>query len=126
VTPSSAKKEPADQAELSPEEKKAATSAKRAATRAANKACASDAGGDAPGKPEPKKRGPKPGAKAAAEAAGKSGFSPIRRLRTSRMWTKISTSSKAPDPSELSEEEGWYSEDRRGRNRLRLRLLRRR
>jgi RNA polymerase primary sigma factor len=76
VTPSSAKKEPADQAELSPEEKKAATSAKRAATRAANKAvkdAATAEGGDASaGKPEPKKRGPKPGAKAAAEAAGKS------------------------------------------------------
>jgi RNA polymerase primary sigma factor len=81
VTPSSAKKEPADQAVLSPEEKKAATSAKRAATRAANKAvkdAASAADGDsasAVAKPEPKKRGPKPGAKAAAEAAGKSGRS---------------------------------------------------
>jgi RNA polymerase primary sigma factor len=78
VTPSSAKKEPADQAELSPEEKKAATNAKRAATRAANKAvkdAAGPEGGDtasAAGKPEPKKRGPKPGAKAAAEAATKS------------------------------------------------------
>ncbi|AXJ10785.1 RNA polymerase sigma factor [Arthrobacter sp. PM3] len=73
MTPSSAKKEPADQAEMSPEEKKAATSAKRAATRAANKA-ASAGGGAVTGaaKPEPKKRGPKPGAKAAAEAAGKS------------------------------------------------------
>ena len=49
MTPSSAKKEPADQAELSPEEKKAATNAKRAATRAANKAvkdAASAEGGD--------------------------------------------------------------------------------
>ena len=49
VTPSSAKKEPADQAEMSPEEKKAATNAKRAATRAANKAvkdAASAEGGD--------------------------------------------------------------------------------
>ncbi|MFF2244180.1 RNA polymerase sigma factor [Arthrobacter sp. NPDC058130] len=75
MTPSSAKKEPADQAEMSPEEKKAATSAKRAATRAANKAAASAEGGDTVtgvAKPEPKKRGPKPGAKAAAEAAGKS------------------------------------------------------
>ncbi len=77
MTPSSAKKEPADQAELSPEEKKAATSAKRAATRAANKAVkdAALAEGDgtasAVAKPEPKKRGPKPGAKAAAQAAGK-------------------------------------------------------
>jgi len=77
VTPSSAKKEPADQAELSPEEKKAATSAKRAATRAANKAvkdaalAEGDTTGSAVAKPEPKKRGPKPGAKAAAEAAGK-------------------------------------------------------
>ncbi|MEO3932886.1 MULTISPECIES: RNA polymerase sigma factor [Micrococcaceae] len=77
MTPSSAKKEPADQAVLSPEEKKAATSAKRAATRAANKAVkdAALAGGDstasAVAKPEPKKRGPKPGAKAAAQAAGK-------------------------------------------------------
>jgi RNA polymerase primary sigma factor len=71
VTPSSAKKEPAAQ-DLSPEEKQAATNAKRAATRAANKAV-KDATGDSAvdGKPEPKKRGPKPGAKAAAEAAGK-------------------------------------------------------
>jgi RNA polymerase primary sigma factor len=66
VTPSSAEKEPAALAELSAEEKKAATAAKRAATRAAN---ASTAGAD---KPAPKKRGPKPGAKAAAEAANKS------------------------------------------------------
>jgi RNA polymerase primary sigma factor len=72
VTPSSAKKEPATQDVLSPEEKQAATNAKRAATRAANKAV-KDAAGDSAvdGKPEPKKRGPKPGAKAAAEAAGK-------------------------------------------------------
>ncbi|MDJ0320342.1 RNA polymerase sigma factor [Pseudarthrobacter sp. PS3-L1] len=73
MTPSSAKTESTDQTELSPEEKQAATNAKRAATRAANKAireAAGDgAGGDA--KPAPKKRGPKPGAKAAAEAAGK-------------------------------------------------------
>ncbi len=78
MTPSSAKKEPADQAELSPEEKKAAANAKRAATRAANKAvkdaASSEGDGTATGavKPEPKKRGPKPGAKAAAEAASKS------------------------------------------------------
>jgi RNA polymerase primary sigma factor len=73
VTPSSAKKEPAAQDDLSPEAKQAATNAKRAATRAANKAI-KDASGDtgSDGKPEPKKRGPKPGAKAAAEAAGKS------------------------------------------------------
>jgi RNA polymerase primary sigma factor len=48
---------------LSPEDKQAATGAKRAATKAS-------AGAD--GKREPKKRGPKPGAKAAAEAANKS------------------------------------------------------
>jgi RNA polymerase primary sigma factor len=71
VTPSSAKKEPAAQDDLSPEEKQAATNAKRAATRAANKAV-KDATGDSDGTTEPKKRGPKPGAKAAAEAAGKS------------------------------------------------------
>jgi RNA polymerase primary sigma factor len=71
VTPSSAKKEPAAQDDLSPEEKQAATNAKRAATRAANKAV-KDATGDIDGTTEPKKRGPKPGAKAAAEAAGKS------------------------------------------------------
>ncbi|MCO4256572.1 RNA polymerase sigma factor [Pseudarthrobacter cellobiosi] len=73
MTPSSAKKEPAAQDDLSPEAKQAATNAKRAATRAANKAI-KDAAGDTglDGKPEPKKRGPKPGAKAAAEAAGKS------------------------------------------------------
>ena len=69
MTPSSTKKDPAAQ-DLSPEEKQAATNAKRAATRAANKASAGEAGAD--GKREPKKRGPKPGAKAAAAAAGKS------------------------------------------------------
>ncbi|MGA8787409.1 MAG: RNA polymerase sigma factor [Paenarthrobacter sp.] len=68
MTPSSVEKEPAAQAELTAEEKKAATSAKRAATRAANKASEADSD-----KPAPKKRGPKPGAKAAAEAANKSG-----------------------------------------------------
>jgi RNA polymerase primary sigma factor len=74
VTPSSAKKEPATQDDLSPEDKQAATNAKRAATRAANKAVKDASAGDpsVDGKPEPKKRGPKPGAKAAAEAAGKS------------------------------------------------------
>jgi RNA polymerase primary sigma factor len=74
VTPSSAKKEPAAQDDLSPEAKQAATNAKRAATRAANKAVKDASAGEAgvDGKPEPKKRGPKPGAKAAAEAAGKS------------------------------------------------------
>ncbi|MDQ0028884.1 RNA polymerase sigma factor [Arthrobacter bambusae] len=66
MTPSSAEKEPAALAELSADEKKAATAAKRAATRAGN---ASTAGAE---KPAPKKRGPKPGAKAAAEAANKS------------------------------------------------------
>jgi len=71
VTPSSTKKDSAAQDVLSPEEKQAATNAKRAATRAANKASAGEAGAD--GKREPKKRGPKPGAKAAAAAAGKSG-----------------------------------------------------
>ncbi|MBX7446232.1 MULTISPECIES: RNA polymerase sigma factor [unclassified Arthrobacter] len=70
MTPSSTKKDSAAQDVLSPEEKQAATNAKRAATRAANKASAGDAAAD--GKREPKKRGPKPGAKAAAEAAGKS------------------------------------------------------
>jgi RNA polymerase primary sigma factor len=70
VTPSSTKKDPSAQDELSAEEKQAATNAKRAATRAANKASAGAAAAD--GKREPKKRGPKPGAKAAAEAAGKS------------------------------------------------------
>ncbi|MET4538259.1 RNA polymerase primary sigma factor [Arthrobacter bambusae] len=68
MTPSSVEKEPAAQAELTAEEKKAATSAKRAATRAANKGSEGDSD-----KPAPKKRGPKPGAKAAAEAANKSG-----------------------------------------------------
>jgi RNA polymerase primary sigma factor len=63
VTPSSTKKDPAAQDDLSPEDKQAATGAKRAATKAS-------AGAD--GKREPKKRGPKPGAKAAAEAANKS------------------------------------------------------
>lgn len=59
MTPSSTKKDPAAQDELSSEDKPAAP-AKRAATKAA-----------ADGKREPKKRGPKPGAKAAAEAANK-------------------------------------------------------
>ncbi|KNH17035.1 RNA polymerase sigma factor [Arthrobacter sp. ZBG10] len=67
MTPSSTKKDPAAQDELSAEEKQAATNAKRAATRAANKAAAGEAGPD--GKREPKKRGPKPGAKAAAGKA---------------------------------------------------------
>lgn len=71
MTPSSTKKDSAAQDVLSPEEKQAATNAKRAATRAANKASAGKAAAD--GTREPKKRGPKPGAKAAAEAAGKSG-----------------------------------------------------
>jgi RNA polymerase primary sigma factor len=60
--------------ERSPEEKRAATTAKRAATRAANKPAkdaAAAEGGDAV-KPEPKRRGPEPGAKATAEAAGNS------------------------------------------------------
>ncbi|MFF1880476.1 RNA polymerase sigma factor [Pseudarthrobacter sp. NPDC058196] len=70
MTPSSTKKDSAAQDVLSPEEKQAATNAKRAATRAANKASSGEAATD--GKREPKKRGPKPGAKAAAEAAGKS------------------------------------------------------
>ncbi|MDI2034295.1 RNA polymerase sigma factor [Paenarthrobacter nitroguajacolicus] len=70
MTPSSVEKEPAAQAELSAEEKKAATSAKRPATRAANKASEGDSD-----KPAPKKRGPKPGAKAAAEAANDSSTS---------------------------------------------------
>ena len=69
MTPSSTKKDPAAQDDLSADEKQAATNAKRAATRAANKASAGD--GAADGKPGPKKRGPKPGAKAAAEAANK-------------------------------------------------------
>ncbi|MDQ0801597.1 RNA polymerase sigma factor [Arthrobacter sp. SLBN-112] len=70
MTPSSTKKDSAAQDVVSPEEKQAATNAKRAATRAANKASSGEAAAD--GKREPKKRGPKPGAKAAAEAAGKS------------------------------------------------------
>ncbi|MHC6594658.1 RNA polymerase sigma factor [Arthrobacter sp. C152] len=59
MTPSSTKKDPAAQDELSAEDK-AAAPAKRAASKAATD-----------GKREPKKRGPKPGAKAAAEAANK-------------------------------------------------------
>ncbi|MGG5172831.1 RNA polymerase sigma factor [Pseudarthrobacter sp. J1738] len=75
MTPSSVKKDSAEQVELSPEEKKAAANAKRAATRAANKAL-KDAAGETAGaetdgaeaKSAPKKRGPKAGAKKAAEA----------------------------------------------------------
>ncbi len=62
MTPSSTKKDPAAQDDLSAEDKQAASGAKRAASKAS-------AGAD--GKREPKKRGPKPGAKAAAEAANK-------------------------------------------------------
>ena len=102
MTPSSAKKEPADQAELSPEEKKAATSAKRAATRAANKAAVTADGGS-PAKPEPKKRGPKPGAKAAAEAAGKSGASDDDDVEDLELDEDLDD--VTPDPSELAEEE---------------------
>ncbi len=102
MTPSSAKKEPADQAELSPEEKKAAANAKRAATRAANKAVkdasSADGGGAAPGaaKPEPKKRGPKPGAKAAAEAANKSDEDDVE--------ADEDLDDLAPDAAELTED----------------------
>ncbi|MFF1385386.1 RNA polymerase sigma factor [Arthrobacter sp. NPDC058288] len=104
MTPSSAKKEPADQAELSPEEKKAATSAKRAATRAANKAVkdAASAEGGAPVKPEPKKRGPKPGAKAAAEA-GKTRTSDDDDTEDVELDEDLDD--VTPDPSELTEEE---------------------
>jgi RNA polymerase primary sigma factor len=104
VTPSSAKKEPADQAELSPEEKKAATSAKRAATRAANKAGNGDAIASAT---EPKKRGPKPGAKAAAEAAGKSGRGRASDDEDSDdvdVDVEEDLDDVVPDPSELTEE----------------------
>ncbi|WP_458110833.1 RNA polymerase sigma factor [Arthrobacter sp. R1-13] len=97
MTPSSAKKEPADQAELSPEEKKAATSAKRAATRAANKAVRG--GDDAVSAAEPKKRGPKPGAKAAAEAAGKSHDDDSDDVDVEEDLDDV-----VPDPSELTEE----------------------
>ena len=97
MTPSSAKKEPADQAELSPEEKKAATSAKRAATRAANKAVRG--GDDTVSAAEPKKRGPKPGAKAAAEAAGKSHDDDSDDVDVEEDLDDV-----VPDPSELTEE----------------------
>lgn len=105
MTPSSAKKEPADQAVLSPEEKKAAANAKRAATRAANKAAkdaASAAGDDtdsAVAKPEPKKRGPKPGAKAAAEAANKS-----RDEDSDDVDADEDLDEAAPDAAELTED----------------------
>jgi len=101
VTPSSAKKEPADQAEMSPEEKKAATSAKRAATRAANKAASAEGGDTVTGvaKPEPKKRGPKPGAKAAAEAAGKSSNDNDDDVEADEDLDDIT-----PDAAELSDE----------------------
>ena len=97
MTPSSAKKEPADQAELSPEEKKAATSAKRAATRAANKAVRG--GDDTPSAAEPKKRGPKPGAKAAAEAASKSQDDDSDDVDVEEDLDDV-----VPDPSELTDE----------------------
>jgi RNA polymerase primary sigma factor len=93
VTPSSAEKEPAALAELSAEEKKAATAAKRAATRAAN---ASTAGAD---KPAPKKRGPKPGAKAAAEAANKSAGTDEDSEEEAEDFDAV-----VPDEAELTEE----------------------
>ncbi|KRE78764.1 RNA polymerase sigma factor [Arthrobacter sp. Soil763] len=105
MTPSSAKKEPADQAVLSPEEKKAAANAKRAATRAANKAAkdaaaaAGDDTGTAVAKPEPKKRGPKPGAKAAAEAAGKSSDEDTEDIEVDEDLDEA-----APDAADLGEE----------------------
>jgi RNA polymerase primary sigma factor len=103
VTPSSAKKEPADQAELSPEEKKAATTAKRAATRAANKAVKD--GDPAGSATEPKKRGPKPGAKAAAEAAGKSvRGSDDDDTDEADIEVEEDLDDVVPDPSELIEE----------------------
>jgi RNA polymerase primary sigma factor len=104
VTPSSAKKEPADQADVLAEDKKAATNAKRAATRAANKAVkdAAVGGGDAASaaKPEPKKRGPKPGAKAAAEAAGSRSTSDD----DVDVDVEEDLDDVSPDPAELTEE----------------------
>ncbi|WP_432395547.1 RNA polymerase sigma factor [Pseudarthrobacter sp. L19] len=104
MTPSSQKKDPADQAVLSPEEKKAAANAKRAATRAANKAAkdAAAAAGDdsaADAKPAPKKRGPKPGAKAAAEAANKSQDEDVDEVEVDEDLDDV-----APDATELTEE----------------------
>lgn len=103
MTPSSEKKEPAAQADVSAEDKKAATSAKRAATRAANKAVkdAATAGGDvtSAAKPEPKKRGPKPGAKAAAEAAGSRSTSDDDDVEVEEDLEDVS-----PDPADLIEE----------------------
>ncbi|MGO4583442.1 RNA polymerase sigma factor [Arthrobacter sp. 2RAF6] len=93
MTPSSAEKEPAALAELSAEEKKAATVAKRAATRAAN---ASTAGAE---KPAPKKRGPKPGAKAAAEAANKSAGTDEDSEEEAEDFDAV-----VPDEAELTEE----------------------
>lgn len=101
MTPSSAKKEPAAQADVSVEDKKAATNAKRAATRAANKAVkdAAVAGGGDASKPEPKKRGPKPGAKAAAEAAGSAASDDEADVEVEEDLDDVS-----PDPSELTDE----------------------
>ncbi len=93
MTPSSAEKEPAALAELSAEEKKAATGAKRAATRAAS---ASTAGAE---KPAPKKRGPKPGAKAAAEAANKSAGTDEDSEEEAEDFDAV-----VPDEAELTEE----------------------
>ncbi|WP_284981443.1 RNA polymerase sigma factor [Arthrobacter sp. efr-133-TYG-118] len=93
MTPSSAEKEPAALAELSAEEKKAATAAKRAATRAAS---ASTAGAE---KPAPKKRGPKPGAKAAAEAANKSAGTDEDSEEEAEDFDAV-----VPDEAELTEE----------------------
>lgn len=106
MTPSSAEKEPAAQAELSAEEKKAATSAKRAATRAANKA--STEGASASDKPAPKKRGPKPGAKAAAEAASKSGDSDAEDVDVE----DEDFDPAAPELSEDDAEEGAAAKDK--------------
>ncbi|OFI38985.1 RNA polymerase subunit sigma [Arthrobacter sp. SW1] len=88
MTPSPAEKEPAAQAELTAEEKKAAAAAKRAATRAGK---ASDAE-----KPAPKKRGPKPGAKAAAKATDES--------EETEEEPEEDFDAAAPDEAELGEE----------------------
>ncbi|MCE3244721.1 MAG: polymerase, sigma 70 subunit, RpoD [Arthrobacter sp.] len=89
------------QADVSVEDKKAATNAKRAATRAANKAVkdAAVAGGGDASKPEPKKRGPKPGAKAAAEAAGSAASDDEADVEVEEDLDDVS-----PDPSELTDE----------------------
>jgi RNA polymerase primary sigma factor len=102
VTPSSAEKEPAVKAELSAEEKKAATPVKRSATSAATASGSAAAASAA----APKKRGPKPGAKAAAEAAAKTdpGAGDVDEADEPDVPEEDDFDSAVPDEAELTDD----------------------